>query len=66
MWIFNVFDCTNTTLSLNINDQVLNMKKQIIFIFVALILFSCGSQDKQTRLAELEAQRDELNKQIEQ
>lgn len=42
------------------------MKKQIIFIFITITLFSCSSNDKQARLAELESQRDVLDKQIEQ
>lgn len=42
------------------------MKKQIIFIFISIFLFSCGSKDEQTRLQELEAQRDALDKKIEE
>jgi outer membrane murein-binding lipoprotein Lpp len=46
--------------------QVSTMKKQIIFIFISIFLFSCGSKDKQARLQELEAQRDALDKKIEE
>lgn len=42
------------------------MKKQIIYIFISIFLFSCGSKDKQARLQELEAQRDALDKKIEE
>jgi membrane fusion protein (multidrug efflux system) len=42
------------------------MKKQFYLIAITIVLISCGSKDNQTRLKELQAQRDELDQQIEQ
>ena len=42
------------------------MKKRILFFILTVGLMACGSPDKQTQLRELESQRDELSKKIEE
>ena len=42
------------------------MRLIINTFFISIFLFSCGSNDPQVKLRELEAQRDDLNAQIEE